>query len=453
MINYILQVVLFQVLFLTFYDLFLSKETFFTKNRWYLLSTNVLSFIIPLIEIQSFQNVVSEEFVIQLPEMVLNPSNAIQDLILVEKFEESINYLNILFWIGVVIFSTLFLIKLVKIVNFVKRYGIQKIAEFSLVILPNEMKAFSFCNYIFLGSAIKESNKENILLHEIVHCQQKHSLDLLLFEFLKIAMWFNPMIYIYQNRISLVHEYISDAVVAKSETKETYIDNLLSNFFQVEKIKFVNQFYKNSLIKKRIIMMKKTQSKKMNQLKYLVIIPVLISMLFYSSCASNTKLNKLKASEKVAINKLKSAELNNKKLKDSISKLNEERKLYKKEIYTSEGVSFLKIDKSPTFPGCEEGDKNCFSKNVQMHFAKNFDSKLPNSLNLEPGKKRVFIAFKIDKEGSVVDVKSRAPHPKIEDEVNRVMNSLPKMTPGEFEGETVAVKFAIPFTLFIDGKK
>lgn len=199
--------------------------------------------------------------------------------------------------------------------------------------------------------------------------------------------------------------------------------------------------------------MKKTQSKKMNQLKYLVIIPVLISMLFYSSCASNTKLNKLKASEKVAINKLKSAELNNKKLKDSISKLNEERKLYKKEIYTSEGVSFLKIDKSPTFPGCEEGDKNCFSKNVQMHFAKNFDSKLPNSLNLEPGKKRVFIAFKIDKEGSVVDVKSRAPHPKIEDEVNRVMNSLPKMTPGEFEGETVAVKFAIPFTLFIDGKK
>ena len=45
------------------------------------------------------------------------------------------------------------------------------------------------------------------------------------------------------------------------------------------------------------------------------------------------KLNKLKESEKVAINNLKSAELNNKKLKDSISKLNGERKLYKKDIY------------------------------------------------------------------------------------------------------------------------
>ena len=88
----------------------------------------------------------------------------------------------------------------------------------------------------------------------------------------------------------MVHEYISDAVVAKSETKEAYINNLLSNFFQVENISFINQFYKQTFIKKRIIMMKKTQSKKMNQLKYLVLIPVLASMLFYSSCTENLQV-------------------------------------------------------------------------------------------------------------------------------------------------------------------
>ena len=47
MVNYILQVILYQVLFLAVYDFFLSKETFFTKNRWYLLGTPILSFIIP----------------------------------------------------------------------------------------------------------------------------------------------------------------------------------------------------------------------------------------------------------------------------------------------------------------------------------------------------------------------------------------------------------------------
>ncbi len=90
-------------------------------------------------------------------------------------------------------------------------------------------------------------------------------------------MWFNPMIYFYQQRITLVHEYISDAVVSKKEAKEIYINNLLSHYFQVENISFVNQFYKQSLIKKRIMMMKRTQSKKMNQLKYLVLIPALVS--------------------------------------------------------------------------------------------------------------------------------------------------------------------------------
>ena len=80
-------------------------------------------------------------------------------------------------------------------------------------------------------------------------------------------MWFNPMIYFYQKRITLVHEYISDAIVAKSETKETYMNNLLSNFFQVENISFVNQFYKQTFIKKRIIMMTKNTIEKNESIK------------------------------------------------------------------------------------------------------------------------------------------------------------------------------------------
>lgn len=57
MINYILQVILFQVLFLAVYDFFLSKETFFTKNKWYLLGTKMLSFLIPLIKNTQFSKI------------------------------------------------------------------------------------------------------------------------------------------------------------------------------------------------------------------------------------------------------------------------------------------------------------------------------------------------------------------------------------------------------------
>lgn len=291
MINYILQVILFQVLFLAIYDFFLSKETFFTKNRWYLLSTSIVSFLIPLIKIPSFQKAVSKEYVVNFPEIVLSPERVIQRTIQTTPFQESVNYVAIVFWLGVGVFSMLFLLKFAKIINLIVKYNSEKHADFTLIVLPNQSKAFSFFNYIFLGKDIPDSQKEKIIQHELVHNKQKHSLDLIFFEILKIVMWFNPMIYFYQKRITLVHEYISDAVVSKSETKETYINNLLSSFFQVENIAFINQFYKQSFIKKRIIMMTKTQSKKMNQLKYLVLIPVLVSMLFYSSCSETDNIS------------------------------------------------------------------------------------------------------------------------------------------------------------------
>lgn len=460
MINYILQVILFQVLFLAIYDFFLSKETFFIKNRWYLLATPILSFLIPFIRIPSFQKAVPPDFIVYLPEIFLSPEKVIQNSFTETIFYASLNYITVLFWIGVCLFSILFLIKLIKIINLIRTYEVIKQQDFTLILIPNNTKAFSFFNYVFLGNKIKETNRGKIIQHELVHSKQKHSLDLLLFEFLKIVMWFNPMIYFYQQRITLVHEYISDAIVAKSENKETYINNLLSNFFQVENISFINQFYKQSFIKKRIIMITKTQSKKMNQLKYLVLIPVLASMLFYTSCAS-------KSNEKNSLDS-EIASLENQKLKNSIEKLNREneilidlnnflKKKVKKEngtfnnvIKETEEVSFMNIDKAPTFPGCEAGDKDCFSKKIQKHFLNNFDSKLPKTLGLKSGRKRVFIGFKIDKEGNIVDVKARAPHDKIEEEVIKVMNLLPKVTPGEQDGQAVAVTYSIPFTLVID---
>jgi len=517
MINYIIQVVLFQILFLAIYDFFLSKETFFTKNRWYLLSAPIVSFLLPFVKIPSFQKAIPQTYIYYMPEIILSPERVIQEA----SWYQSINYLDMLFLGGVVIFSILFATKLVKIIQLTRAYKLRKKDGYTLVLIPKQSKAFSFFNYIFLGKEIPDTQKEQIIAHELVHSKQKHSLDLLFFELLKIVMWFNPMVYSYQKRITLVHEYISDAVATKSEPKDEYINQLLSNFFQVENISFINQFYKQTLIKKRIIMMKKKQSKKMNQLKYLVLIPVLLSMLFYTSCSENSigetlakKELQTRYSNKDGVLKsekgeketyldsffgfkkpIKGEEISLKNLSiqereeyDSlVSRFKEKSKedsvfpesilesisfhLYKmsngrnmfamiidvkgvserieKESIKSE-VNILKIETAPTFPGCDSGDKDCFSKMVQKHFAANFDSDLPNNLDLSAGKKRVFIGFKVAVNGDIVDVQVRAPHVKIKEEVIRVMRSLPKMMPGKQDGEKVVVNFNIPFTLLVD---
>ena len=226
MINYIIQIVLFQVLFLAVYDFFLSKETFFSKNRWYLLGTSVLSFLLPLIKIPTLKKAVPFEYTILLPEIVLSPQKVIEKA----SWYQSVNYIDALFWLGCGVFTFLFLFKLEKIIRLIVKNRLIKKDGYTLVLLPKEAKAFSFFNFIFIGENITEIQKEKIIQHELVHTTQKHSLDLLLFELLKIVMWFNPMIHLYQKRITLVHEYISDEVVVKSTQKENYINNMLSAF-------------------------------------------------------------------------------------------------------------------------------------------------------------------------------------------------------------------------------
>jgi protein TonB len=118
-----------------------------------------------------------------------------------------------------------------------------------------------------------------------------------------------------------------------------------------------------------------------------------------------------------------------------------------------EDVSFMIIEDVPVFPGCKGNKaelKKCFSKKVQKHFSRKFDADLPNELGLSAGRKRVFIGFKIDKTGNIVNVNARAPHPKIKSEVIKVMKQLPRMKPGKQRGKPVGVKYSIPFTLIVE---
>ncbi len=285
MITYIIQVVLFQVLFLAVYDFFLSKETFHKYNRWYLLGTPIISFVLPLIKIPTLQKAVPEEIMIFLPEIMLSPQSILEQTSFYT--EGSINYLSLVFWLGVVLCMGIFLVKLFKIGQLIlKNETINKVF-YKLVLLPQKTNAFSFFNFIFLGKEISKEKQEQIIEHELIHSKQKHSLDLLFFELLRVVMWFNPMIYFYQQRITLLHEYITDSEVVKTTEKHDYFNNLLAQTFQVENISFVNQFYKHSLIKKRITMMTKNKSKQIKKAKYLLLLPLLASMLLYTSCEKN----------------------------------------------------------------------------------------------------------------------------------------------------------------------
>jgi bla regulator protein BlaR1 len=271
MVHYILQTIAFQLFFLIIYDAFLKKETFFNWNRAYLLVTALLSIALPFIKIQSFKNVVPKNFVMAMPEItlgnisVVDPTLATQ-IITTEASKFQFSW-ELLFYVGAFVTLSMFMFKLIKIITLIYKNPKYWSHNLRIVTLLKSNTAFSFFYYVFLGEQIKEEDKPTILKHEAIHVNQKHTLDLLFFELLRIVFWFNPLIYMYQNRIASLHEFIADAEAVKSRNKNDYYQDLLSQIFETENVSFINAFYKKSLIKKRIVMLSKAKSKQTQLVK------------------------------------------------------------------------------------------------------------------------------------------------------------------------------------------
>jgi len=117
-------------------------------------------------------------------------------------------------------------------------------------------------------------------------------------------------------------------------------------------------------------------------------------------------------------------------------------------------VPFAVIENVPVYPGCEKAGNNaakkkCMSDKVMKFVQKKFNTELANDLGLE-GRQRISVQFKIDKNGNVVNVRARAPHPRLEQEAIRVVKALPKMTPGRQRGKAVGVLYALPILFQVE---
>ena len=111
-------------------------------------------------------------------------------------------------------------------------------------------------------------------------------------------------------------------------------------------------------------------------------------------------------------------------------------------------VPFAIIEDVPLFPGCETVPKSkrreCFQNKMNRHIAQNFrypDFAIKNGIQ-----GRVFVQFIIGKDGNIVDIRSRGPHAILERGAERIIEKLPKMTPGYQRGLPVKVPFSIPIT-------
>ncbi|MCB0398439.1 MAG: hypothetical protein KDD26_02235, partial [Winogradskyella sp.] len=187
-----------------------------------------------------------------------------------------------------------------------------------IVNLLKSSAAFSFFNTIFLGENIPKSKQDTIYEHELVHVREKHSVDLLFFEVLRILFWFSPLVYIYQNRVKELHEFIADAKAVKQQGKSGYYQSLLHQILDTNTLSFTNTFFKKSLIKKRIVMLQKSKSSQKSLLKYALLLPLIFAMLVYTS--TEVKAQEKSATKKEINQELTDEELINKYYQELVKK-------------------------------------------------------------------------------------------------------------------------------------
>ncbi len=107
-------------------------------------------------------------------------------------------------------------------------------------------------------------------------------------------------------------------------------------------------------------------------------------------------------------------------------------------------VPFAVIEDVPVFPGCEgsSNKKACFQEMMQKHIRKNF--RYPEIAQEMGIQGRVAVMFTIQKDGSIGNIRMRGPDKNLEAEAMRIIQKLPKMTPGKQRGRAVKVPFSIP---------
>ena len=264
------------ILFYLGYYFLLRKETFFTTNRWFLLSGLLTALVLPLIVYTKVVLVEQTSPIVDWSRIPITTNTGNDSL--------EINWFlifGIIYCIGTLVFMTKFFFDFYSLSRFLKGKSIQLQTDFKLIDTNENLAPFSYFNTVVYNSNLYTAAElENILEHEKVHCEQNHTADVIISRVFCILFWFNPLIWLYKKAILQNLEFIADHEATKKITdKKAYQITLLKITTHENCVAISNHFYQ-SLIKKRIVMLNKNQSNKRSSWKYAAVIPALIAFVF-----------------------------------------------------------------------------------------------------------------------------------------------------------------------------
>ena len=281
---YDLKVAVLIAVFYFCYRLLMERETMHRLNRIVLLSSILLSLVLPLcvitlhktVEVEQIPVVDTAELVItelgesegQVHDWVKDHNHATSPL-------DSSSVIFAIFMIGVVCRS-LYIAKsyrqLRRMIKDSEQHSLEDGVTLAVVDLP--VAPFSWMRTIVLSRIDYEERNPSILAHERGHILLHHSWDIVFVEVLTALQWFNPVVWLLRRDLRTIHEYEADASVLSSGSDVSQYIQLLMRKAMGTKACILANGINNSTIKKRINMMLVNKSPRRNSLKLLALLPI-----------------------------------------------------------------------------------------------------------------------------------------------------------------------------------
>jgi TonB family protein len=489
-LNYLIEANLALVFFYACFWVLFRKENQFSFKRAYLLGSLVASLLFPLISIPSngaqlIPSLSNTFAAVWLPEITVYANSAYEQTTHQTSLWQWISYI---YYVGIILFILLFIVRIASLVRLFRSSKKYKWKNYQVVESEKILGSFSFFHFIFLGMAneLSEEEKNDVLIHEEVHVQKYHSIDILCINVMGIVFWFNPIIHLYRNSLVQIHEFEADARSVEGRDENAYCSLLARVALQSNGYPLANHFT-NSFTLKRIQMIK-TIKKRISSWKTVTALISVLLIFFAVACQdqinqvfnddSNLSINKqdLPNDVKTALSYMKSE---NPESNFEVIELNEEGKQYLDKKYPTEDsnnkfttgllmsvvkdsesqrqfmiigeneklkrLALLSKNENDVFTIVDEAAKpfmgmETFYKNIAYSIIYPAEARK----NKQEGK--VFVEFIVETNGDISNVKvAKGVNAYLDDEAIRVfLQTQSKWTPAVNDGQVVKQKLVLP---------
>lgn len=405
--------------FYIFYQLLFRKDTFFVWRRVLLLAIPLTAAVLPFVDLQTFirpESPVAElggYYQLLLPEAQAQAPNPESGTTWSTFAGKALQGLLAAGWITL---SIRFVGQLIRISLLARNCRKTKLKGIDVFLLPVYAGPFSFFNRIFIyPAAHSEQETEEILWHEKTHITQYHSFDMLLAELTVIFCWINPFAWLWKRELQDNLEYLADHnVLHHGFDSKSYQYHLVGLSTQKAAAHLYTNFNVLSL-KNRIRMMNRKPTQAIKRWKYLAFLPLTALLAF-----CNQPKEQVETAEPVS---------------ETVAPASDNTEATAETSQVSDSTVFTVVEIMPEFPGGMHALMDYIAKNI----------KYPAEAQQQGQQGRVICAMTITSDGSIRDVEVlRGVTPVLDQEAVRVIQSMPKWTPGKQRGKAVAVRYTIP---------